>query len=132
MLPTAGRSASPSSNRSRKTYEAPARAIRTVAAGEALLSPTATRALITRFLAAAEPREPVELVVLTAREREGHGACRRGRSNADIAQRLVVSPLTVRIHVQRAMTQLGARDRTQLVVIAYRPGLVRPCQETAE
>jgi DNA-binding NarL/FixJ family response regulator len=106
--------------------------IRTVAAGEALLSPTATRALITRFLAAAEPREPVELAVLTAREREVLALAAEGRSNAEIAERLVVSPLTVRTHVQRAMTKLGARDRTQLVVIAYQTGLVRPCQESAE
>lgn len=101
--------------------------IRTVAAGDALLSPTATRTLITRFLATAEPGEPLErLAVLTAREREVMALAAEGRSNVEIAERLVVSPLTVRTHVQRAMTKLGARDRTQLVVIAYRTGLVRP------
>jgi DNA-binding NarL/FixJ family response regulator len=100
--------------------------IRTVAAGDALLSPTATRALITRFLATAEPGELTELAVLTAREREVMALAAEGRSNVEIAERLVVSPLTVRTHVQRAMTKLGARDRTQLVVIAYQTGLVRP------
>jgi DNA-binding NarL/FixJ family response regulator len=101
--------------------------IRTVAAGDALLSPTATRTLITRFLATAEPGDPTALAVLTAREREVMALAAEGRTNAEIAERLVVSPLTVRTHVQRAMTKLGARDRTQLVVIAYRTGLVRPC-----
>jgi DNA-binding NarL/FixJ family response regulator len=101
--------------------------IRTVAAGDALLSPTATRTLITRFLATTEPGDPTALAVLTAREREVMALAAEGRSNAEIAERLVVSPLTVRTHVQRAMTKLGARDRTQLVVIAYRTGLVRPC-----
>jgi len=100
--------------------------IRTVAAGDALLSPTATRTLITRFLATAEPGDPTALAVLTAREREVMALAAEGRANAEIAERLVVSPLTVRTHVQRAMTKLGARDRTQLVVIAYRTGLVRP------
>jgi DNA-binding NarL/FixJ family response regulator len=100
--------------------------IRTVAAGDALLSPTATRTLITRFLATTEPGMLTELAVLTAREREVMALAAEGRSNVDIAERLVVSPLTVRTHVQRAMTKLGARDRTQLVVIAYQTGLVRP------
>lgn len=104
--------------------------IRTVAAGEALLSPTATRALITRFLATAEPDVPAasaeRLAALTAREREVMALAAEGRSNADIAGRLVVSPLTVRTHIQRAMAKLHARDRTQLVVIAYQTGLVRP------
>ncbi|GAA3727701.1 response regulator transcription factor [Plantactinospora mayteni] len=103
--------------------------IRTVAAGEALLSPTATRALISRFLGTAEPDPPAgsvaRLAVLTAREREVLVLAAEGRSNAEIAERLVVSPLTVRTHVQRAMTKLHARDRTQLVVIAYQTGLVR-------
>jgi DNA-binding NarL/FixJ family response regulator len=104
--------------------------IRTVAAGDALLSPTATRALISRFLATA-PRDALpgaieELKVLTAREREVMSLAAEGRSNAEIAQFLVVSPLTVRTHIQRAMTKLHVRDRTQLVVIAYQTGLVRP------
>ncbi|RSM90650.1 DNA-binding response regulator [Kibdelosporangium aridum] len=100
--------------------------IRTVAAGEALLSPTATRALIARFLATPEPEAPIaELAALTAREREVMVMAAEGKSNADIADHLVVSPLTVRTHIQRAMTKLQARDRAQLVVIAYQTGLVR-------
>jgi len=105
-------------------------AIRTVAAGDALLSPTATRALITRFLTTAEPDTPTasieQLAALTAREREVMALAAEGKSNAEIAHNLVVSPLTVRTHIQRAMTKLHARDRTQLVVIAYQTGLVRP------
>jgi DNA-binding NarL/FixJ family response regulator len=102
--------------------------IRTVTAGEALLSPTATRALITRFLATAEPdAAPSErLAALTAREREVMALVAEGMSNAEIAHQLVVSPLTVRTHIQRAMTKLHARDRAQLVVIAYQTGLARP------
>ena len=104
--------------------------IRTVASGEALLSPTATRALITRFLAAPEPgaaaAAPERLADLTAREREVTALAAQGHSNSEIAEHLVVSPLTVRTHVQRAMTKLNARDRAQLVVIAYQSGLVRP------
>lgn len=101
--------------------------IRTVAAGDALLSPAATRALITRFLTTTDvPATPDErLSVLTAREREVMALAAEGRSNSEIAQRLVVSPLTVRTHIQRAMTKLRARDRAQLVVIAYQTGLVR-------
>ena len=101
--------------------------IRTVAAGDALLSPAATRALITRFLTTTDvPATPDErLSVLTAREREVMALAAEGRSNSEIAQHLVVSPLTVRTHIQRAMTKLRARDRAQLVVIAYRTGLVR-------
>jgi DNA-binding NarL/FixJ family response regulator len=98
--------------------------IRTIAAGEALLSPAATRALIARFLAGPEPASG-RLRVLTAREREVMALAAEGRSNAEIARDLVVSPLTVRTHIQRAMTKLHARDRAQLVVIAYQTGLVR-------
>ena len=103
--------------------------IRTVAAGESLLSPLATRALITRFLTT--PAEGVrmaaaeDLAVLTAREREVMAWVAEGHSNEEIAERLFVSPLTVRTHVHRAMTKLGARDRAQLVVVAYQSGLVR-------
>ncbi|MFJ1749991.1 response regulator [Streptomyces sp. NPDC088116] len=104
--------------------------IRTVAAGDALLSPVATRALITRFLAAPEPETrlvPAErLSALTVREREVMALAALGRSNTEIADELVVSPLTVRSHIQRAMTKLSARDRAQLVVIAYQSGLVEP------
>ncbi|MDX6352406.1 MAG: hypothetical protein QOF84_7196 [Streptomyces sp.] len=105
-------------------------AIRTVASGDALLSPLATRALISRFLAAPEPgahlAPPESLGALTAREREVMALAAEGHSNAEIAERLVVSPLTVRTHVHRAMTKVNARDRAQLVVIAYQSGLVQP------
>jgi DNA-binding NarL/FixJ family response regulator len=104
-------------------------AIRTVASGDALLSPVATRALITRFLATPEPgsytASPECLTVLTAREREVMALAAEGLSNDEIAERLVVSPLTVRTHLHRAMAKLNARDRAQLVVIAYQSGLVR-------
>ena len=101
--------------------------IRTIAAGDALLSPAATRTLITRFLTTTDvPATPDErLSVLTAREREVMALAAEGRSNSEIAQHLVVSPLTVRTHIQRAMTKLRARDRAQLVVLAYQTGLVR-------
>ncbi|GCD98453.1 response regulator transcription factor [Embleya hyalina] len=104
--------------------------IRTVAGGEALLSPGATRALISRFLttpAAGPPLAPVErLADLTPREQEVTILAAHGKSNDRIAAELVLSVLTVRTHIQRAMTKLGARDRAQLVVIAYQSGLVRP------
>ncbi|AZP15537.1 response regulator [Streptomyces aquilus] len=104
--------------------------IRTVSSGEALLSPGATRALITRFLSAPAAgtllTPPERLSDLTPREREVTVLAAEGRSNEDIAAHLVLSVLTVRTHVQRAMTKLGARDRAQLVVIAYQTGLVRP------
>jgi DNA-binding NarL/FixJ family response regulator len=104
-------------------------AIRVVAAGEALLSPKATKSLIARFLAQPQVGVPQamsdELDVLTEREREVVGLVALGLSNDDIAKRLFVSPLTAKTHVNRAMTKLGARDRAQLVVIAYQSGLVR-------
>ncbi|AOW89565.1 response regulator [Streptomyces olivaceus] len=104
--------------------------IRTVAAGESLLSPAATRTLITRFLATPDAEAPLappeRLATLTEREREVMSLVAHGMSNTEIAGHLVVSPLTVRSHVQRAMTKLHARDRAQLVVIAYQSGLVRP------
>ncbi|MBC9730735.1 response regulator transcription factor [Streptomyces sp. TRM68367] len=103
--------------------------VRTVAAGESLLSPLATRALITRFLASPEQSSrlasPEDLASLTAREREVMARVAEGHSNDEIAEKLFVSPLTVRTHVHRAMTKLGARDRAQLVVVAYQSGLVR-------
>lgn len=104
--------------------------IRTVACGDALLSPLATRALITRFLSAPDPcthlAPPEALAALTSREREVMALAAEGQSNTEIADKLVVSPLTVRTHIHRAMTKLEARDRAQLVVIAYQSGLVRP------
>jgi len=104
-------------------------AIRLVAAGEALLSPGATRSLIARFLQQPEPGarpSPERLGSLTDREREVLTLVAAGLSNDEIAERLYVSPLTAKTHVNRAMTKLGARDRAQLVVIAYQSGLVRP------
>ena len=104
-------------------------AIRTVAAGERLLSPQATTALIRRFLAQPEPAQPVdspELRALTEREREIVALVGQGLSNDDIAARLVISPATAKTHVNRAMAKTGARDRAQLVVLAHRHGLVPP------
>jgi DNA-binding NarL/FixJ family response regulator len=103
--------------------------LRTVASGEALLSPVATRSLITRFLMAPASgtglAPPERLADLTVREREVLALAAEGRSNTEIAEDLTVSPLTVRTHIHRAMTKLHARDRAQLVVIAYQTGLVR-------
>jgi DNA-binding NarL/FixJ family response regulator len=104
-------------------------AIRLVASGEALLSPGATRSLIARFLGTPEPGPlpaPARLDGLTDREREVLALVAAGLSNDEIAERLYVSPLTAKTHINRAMTKLGARDRAQLVVIAYQSGLVRP------
>ncbi|MEV7070827.1 response regulator [Streptomyces sp. NPDC091972] len=109
-------------------------AIRVAAGGEALLSPAATKGLIARFLAQgdADDNDPVRserLAALTVREREVLVQVAGGHSNDEIAERLEVSPLTVKTHVNRAMAKLGARDRAQLVVIAYESGLVRPRAE---
>jgi len=104
-------------------------AIRVVARGDALLSPRATRSLIARFLDQPDPSGPAlpdtTLDVLTDREREMVALVAHGLSNEDIAARLFLSPLTVKTHVNRAMSKLGARDRAQLVVLAYQTGLVR-------
>ncbi|MFE7298563.1 response regulator [Streptomyces sp. NPDC057579] len=104
-------------------------AIRVVAAGDSLLSPTATKALIARFLAqpaAPGPQAPPELAALTPREHEVVILVAAGLSNDEIAERLYVAPLTAKTHVNRAMTKLGARDRAQLVVMAYQAGLASP------
>jgi DNA-binding NarL/FixJ family response regulator len=101
-------------------------AIRTVARGDALLSPAATRGLIARFLTFHDPgpaTAPGLLNALTEREREIVGLVATGLSNAEIADRLTLSPLTVKTHANHAMTKLGARDRAQLVVLAYQAGL---------
>lgn len=108
-------------------------AIRITRAGESLLSPAATKGLIAKFLAQGDP-EPwhegdpaaTRLDALTGREREVLVQVAGGLSNDEIGERLAVSPLTVKTHVNRAMAKLGARDRAQLVVIAYESGLVRP------
>jgi DNA-binding NarL/FixJ family response regulator len=103
-------------------------AIRVVARGDALLSPRAVRGLIDQFLAQPEVDRstvPDRLASLTEREREIIGLVATGLSNDDIAEQLVVSPMTVKTHVNRAMVKLDARDRAQLVVIAYQSGLIR-------
>jgi DNA-binding NarL/FixJ family response regulator len=102
-------------------------AVRVVAGGEALLSPSVTRRLIAEFAARAKelPRSET-LAELTDREREVMALAGTGLSNEEIARRLVVSPATAKTHVSRAMVKLGARDRAQLVVLAYETGLVRP------
>ncbi|WP_059006904.1 response regulator transcription factor [Streptomyces specialis] len=103
------------------------RAVRAVVAGDALLSPGVTRRLIAEFAARSkEPAAAAGLAGLTGREREVMALVGMGLSNEEIARRLVVSPLTAKTHVSRAMVKLGARDRAQLVVLAYESGLVRP------
>jgi DNA-binding NarL/FixJ family response regulator len=102
-------------------------AVRVVAGGEALLSPSVTRQLIAEFAARAkEPGEAASLEELTDRERGVVALVAEGLSNDEIAGRLFVSPATAKTHVSRAMGKLRARDRAQLVVIAYESGLVRP------
>ncbi len=118
-------------------------AVRVVARGDALLAPSVTRALIGAFTAAhpAAPRAPGQsgqsgpagrtaqsaaVAALTEREREVVSLVAAGLSNDEIADQLVVSPLTAKTHVSRAMTKLSARDRAQLVVIAYATGLAAP------
>jgi DNA-binding NarL/FixJ family response regulator len=104
-------------------------AIRTVAAGEALLAPSVTRRLIAHFAEQTRPQEtrepkaPRGLAELTEREREVLSLVAHGLSNAELAQRLHVSLPTAKTHVSRILTKLGARDRTQLVVLAYESGL---------
>jgi DNA-binding NarL/FixJ family response regulator len=104
-------------------------AIRIVAGGESLLAPSITRKLIAAYIAepttAASARYP-ELDDLTTREREVLGLVARGRSNQEIATALHLSPLTAKTHVSRILTKLRARDRVQLVVIAYESGLASP------
>lgn len=102
-------------------------AIRVVAAGEALLAPRITRRLIAQFTAERMATEVAEdrLAVLTQREREVLALVGQGLSNDEIGAELFLSPATARTHVSHAMAKLGARDRAQLVVIAYQTGLVR-------
>jgi DNA-binding NarL/FixJ family response regulator len=102
-------------------------AVRTVVRGDSLLSPGATRALVEAFVAN-PPHRPdrTMLDVLTDREREILGHVGRGLTNLDIGRLLFLSPATVKTHVNRAMSKLDARDRAQLVVVAYETGLVRP------
>lgn len=108
------------------------RAIRVVAAGEALLAPSVTRRLIAEFVArSGRPAvDAARLSLLTDREREVLALVALGLSNDEIAEELVISPATARTHVSRTMVKLGARDRAQLVVVAYRSGLVTPGRTT--
>ncbi|MCE0762760.1 response regulator transcription factor [Pseudonocardia kujensis] len=104
------------------------RGIRVVAGGEALLSPGLTRRLIARLTARAAPArpDPGALARLTAREREVVALVAHGLSNTEIATALTISHATAKTHVSRAMTKLGARDRAQVVALAYRHRLVEP------
>ncbi|MFE4582382.1 response regulator [Streptomyces chartreusis] len=102
-------------------------AIRTVAAGQSLLAPAVTRSVVEEFarLKGPEAAGADRLAVLTEREREVMALVAGGLSNEEIGRALLMSPLTAKTHVSRAMTKLGARDRAQLVVLAYETGLVR-------
>lgn len=103
-------------------------AIRVVAAGDALLAPRITRRLIAQFTVGRSAAQAAEerLAVLTPREREVLTLVGQGLSNDEIGAAMYLSPATARTHVSRAMTKLAARDRAQLVVIAYQTGLVKP------
>ncbi|WP_127820575.1 response regulator [Microbacterium sp. CPCC 204701] len=105
-----------------------ARAVRVVAEGESLLAPSATRALIERFAATRGPRRTDRVVLgeLTEREREILVGVAQGESNSEIAARLFIAEQTVKTHVSRILSKLGARDRAQLVIAAYEAGLVTP------
>ncbi|MEV7934333.1 MULTISPECIES: response regulator transcription factor [unclassified Curtobacterium] len=103
------------------------RAVRTVHAGESLLSPGATRSLVAAYATHAKPSSLAPaLDALTERERQVMQLVALGLTNTEIAERLFVSPMTTKTHVSRAMIKLGARDRSQLVVFAYETGLVTP------
>ena len=102
------------------------RAVRVAADGDALLSPGVTRRLLARVAEGVRAPAGAELDALTAREREVLVLIAQGLTNDEIAQRLFLSPLTAKTHVSRMMGKLGARDRVQLVVLAYDSGLVKP------
>jgi len=103
------------------------KAVRVVAGGDALLSPSVTRRLVAEFASRAKPAiDAGRLTELTDREREVMTLVAEGLTNAEIAERLFLSPATARTHVSRILLKLNARDRTQLVVMAYESGLVRP------
>jgi DNA-binding NarL/FixJ family response regulator len=102
-------------------------AIRVAARGDALLAPSITRKLIDRYVTQPLPTTTtVALTQLTTREREAVTLAAQGLSNDEIAARMVISPVTAKTHVNRAMTKLHARDRAQLVIIAYESGLITP------
>jgi len=98
-------------------------AIRTVAAGDALLSPTVTKRVIKQFARTARPQPPKELDELSAREREVFSLIARGLSNAEIGNELYISDTTVKTHITHILQKLGLRDRVQAVVLAYQTGL---------
>ena len=103
------------------------RAVRVASAGEALLSPSVTRRLVAEFASRTRPAPATNaLDPLTEREREVLALVAEGMTNDEIAGELFMSPATSRTHVSRILTKLGARDRSQLVVLAYEAGLVRP------
>jgi DNA-binding NarL/FixJ family response regulator len=99
-------------------------AIRTVAAGDALLSPGVTKRVIERFSRLPRPAPPKELDELSERERDVFALIARGLSNAEIGQELFISETTVKTHVTHILSKLGLRDRVQAVVLAYQAGLV--------
>ncbi|MDX2395244.1 response regulator transcription factor [Streptomyces sp. DK15] len=102
-------------------------AVRVAARGDALLAPSITRKLINRYVSQPLPSTTgPALEELTSREREAVVLVAQGLSNDEIADRMVISPLTAKTHVNRAMTKLHARDRAQLVILAYESGLVAP------
>jgi DNA-binding NarL/FixJ family response regulator len=108
--------------------QALAEAVRVVAAGDAMLSPSVTRRLLGAFARLGAPRPPErdQVEQLTERETEVLTLVARGRSNAEIARDLVVAEQTVKTHMGRILTKLGLRDRTQAAIFAYETGLVRP------
>jgi DNA-binding NarL/FixJ family response regulator len=107
-------------------------AIHTIAAGDALLAPSVTKRLIAEFANRAQAATPPpELDTLTEREREILRLVAAGLSNADIAARLVISPLTAKTHVGRVLAKLDCHDRAQLVALAYETGFVTPGQANA-
>jgi DNA-binding NarL/FixJ family response regulator len=101
-------------------------AVRVAARGDALLAPSITRKLIHRYVAQLPPASSAALEELTSREREAVALAAQGLSNDQIADHMVISPMTAKTHINRAMTKLHARDRAQLVVLAYESGLVAP------
>lgn len=102
-------------------------AVRVAARGDALLAPSVTRALIDHYVSQPSPADaPLGLAELTNREREAVALVARGMSNDQVAEAMVISVLTAKTHINRAMTKLHARDRAQLVVVAYESGLVAP------
>ncbi|HEY7346490.1 MAG TPA: response regulator transcription factor [Gaiella sp.] len=101
-------------------------AIRTVAAGDALLSPAVTRRVIEQFTRVPRPTPPKELEDLSERETEVFRLIARGLSNGEIAQELFISETTVKTHVTHILSKLGLRDRVQAVVLAYQSGLFEP------